>query len=126
MEREFEVEIDGAVFKVKQIIPEEAYGKEEAELVARACLLADEKEEKQKYAAKTGEHSKTVFSLENTEKEIFREKITEKYIERQTQEMGESADIASVLPENHRRQIEELSRYLSRDSRRYEGNFDMY
>ena len=49
------MEIDGAVFTVKQIAPEDGtaeYGEKEAELVSRACLLYEEEAEKKAYAPK--------------------------------------------------------------------------
>ena len=58
--------------------------------------------------------------------EILREKITEKHVAVQLEEMKAAQAEPSEKAVNYRRQIEELSRYLSRDSRRYDGYFEMY
>ena len=128
--REFEVEIDGAVFTVKQIMPEEdtgEYGEEEAALIARACLLVEEETEKKAYSPEM-KREKTHFHETSTEKvkEIFREKVTEKFVQGQLETLRKNQIPASEPSVNYRRQIEELSRYLSRDSRRYDGYFEIY
>ena len=129
--REFEVEIDGAVFTVKQIAPEDGtaeYGEKEAELVSRACLLYEEEAEKKAYAPKKAVPNEEVLPEKAREKvtEILREKITEKHVAVQLEEMKAAQAEPSEKAVNYRRQIEELSRYLSRDSRRYDGYFEMY
>ena len=129
--REFEVEIDGAVFTVKQTLPEDdtrEYGEKEAELVARACLLYEEEEEKKAYSPRKSKESGKPLPKEVNEKvkEVFRERITEKYVDNQLESLKSTPSEPSEKAANYRRQIEELSRYLSRDSRRYDGNFEMY
>lgn len=129
--REFEVEIDGAVFTVKQTLPEDdtrEYGEKEAELVARACLLYEEEEEKKAYSPRKSKESGKPLPKEVNEKvkEVFRERITEKYVENQLESLKSTPSEPSEKAVNYRRQIEELSRYLSRDSRRYDGNFELY
>ena len=129
--REFEVEIDGAVFTVKQILPENdtrEYGEKEAELVARACLLYEEEEEKKAYSTRKREENakKLPEAVNKKVKEVFRERITEKYVENQLESLKSTPSEPSEKAVNYRRQIEALSRYLSRDSRRYDGNFEMY
>ena len=128
---EFEVEIDGVVFKVKQVQPEDGgdYTEKEAELVARACLLFEDEAEKMAFSDKPKtDISKNPEEPSETVREIFHEKITEKYVTRQPDELQRSVreTAQSQLSVNYRRQVEELSRYLSRDSRRYDGYFEMY
>ena len=130
MDREFEVEIDGALFKVKQVLYEDDsanYGEKEAELVARACLLYEEETEKHEISRKVEKVTKeNVTEVTETVKEVFKEKLTEKSAEEKLDRIRESTAEVPSASLNYRRQIEELSRYLSRDSRRYDGNFDMY
>ena len=140
--KEFEVEIDGAIFSVKQTSSEEdtgKYGEEEAELVARACLLYEEEAEDKVYAPKRKTADETVRTekietvtellrdrVTERVKEIFHDKVTEKYVESQLGNLRETETESLVPSLNYRRQIEELSRYLSRDSRRYDVYFEMY
>ena len=126
--KEFEVEIDGVLFKVKQIVPEEEtaeYDEKEAELIARACLEFEDEAEK-KTAVKTSE--KKIVHETETEKitEVFRDKVTEKFVGGKMESLRKNQTETSDAAVNYRRQVEELSRYLSRDSRRYDGNFEIY
>ena len=127
--REFEVEIDGAVFTVKQIEPEYdgEYGEEEAALVARACLLYEDEEKMKAYAPEKELETKTVYekTIEQA-KEVIRENITEKAVEGHLENLKNTYMEENDTSANYRRQIEQLSRYLSRDSRRYDGNFEIY
>ncbi|MBQ8831358.1 MAG: hypothetical protein IJ017_07140 [Oscillospiraceae bacterium] len=127
--REFEVEIDGAVFTVKQILPEDdtyEYTEKVAELIARACLLADDEAEKKANAPRKYDNQPSYDREHEKVTEVFREKVTEKYVEGQLEDIRKTYTEPIAPSVNYRRQIEELSRYLSRDSRRYDGYFEMY
>ena len=152
MNEEYEVEIDGALFTVRRVsamerimaakdseILTEELGEEEAELIARACILAKSLFADNKPVFDSGRDALEKLTYEKvyelTKHEVFYEKVTEKYVERQLETLRESAgeDDSYSLPQsvlsdfkNYRRQVEELSRYLERDSRRYDGNFDLY
>ena len=93
--------------------------------LARACLEFEDEAEK-KTAVKTSE--KQIVHETETEKitEVFRDKVTEKFVEGKMESLRKNQTEASEASVNYRRHVEELSRYLSRDSRRYDGNFEIY
>ena len=144
MTDEYEVEIDGEVFTVRRVktsddAADEELTEEQARLIARAYLLADGMFEKEELQTETHrlvneEITEKIFR-EITENKVISEEIRKITAQRQLEVLKETAgdesfDI-SELPDfsymkNYRRQIEDLSRYLQRDSRRYDGYFETY
>lgn len=146
MRGEYEVEIDGEVFAVRRVSSQERFlredenlTEEQAELIARAFLLAATMFDDEKSVSYSENHiTETMTETEYrnvTEREVFFEKIKEKLTERtleklSTETSGESFDVSALAEfsdiKNYRQKVEELSRYLQRDNRRYEGYFEMY
>ena len=143
---EYEVEIDGEVFAVRRVSSMERFLKEDenltaeqAELIARAFLLAESMFEDEKRENYSENHiTETTTETERrsiTEREVFFEKIKEKLTERTFEKpgneiSGDSFDVSALAEfsdiKNYRQKVEELSRYLQRDNRRFEEYFEMY
>lgn len=154
MNEEYEVEIDGQLFTVRrisaleQIMAErdgaelsEKLGSGESELIARACILARSLYSENEpvfgngYEVLSKLTSEKVYEL--TERETVTKQVTERVLEKKTEVFEKKAQEMPdySLPEfsaeetenvNYRRAAEELSRFLERDSRRYDGYFDMF
>lgn len=155
MYEEYEVEIDGVLFNVRQISAldrllaerdseelEAELGSKDAELIARACILSKSLYKDEKPAFQNGYEvlkeltSEKVYELTHTQ--AVYEKKTERVVERNTdisKNTTEGNNEYTEFNENirqeyeyrsYRSRIEELSRYLERDSRRFDGYFEMY
>lgn len=154
MNDEYEVEIDGTVFRVRQISAlehilaerdSEKLAKElkceNTDLIARAYLLASSLYMEDKPAFNDGYEVMTSFTADKiyelTQHVVFRERVTERITEKNTEYVSEPAKETTMKDNttqidgkyesnSYRSSVEKLSRYLHRDSRRYDGYFEMY
>ena len=154
MHEEYEVEIDGQLFTVRrisaieQILAEkegtelsEKLGDGQAELIARACILSKSLYSENAPVFESGYEvlekltAEKVYELTN--RETVTKQVTERVVEKRTEVFEKEAqsfqdyslpEISEETTENVslRQKAEELSRFLERDSRRYDGYFDMF